>query len=50
MYDHFHFRCPYGVVQAVNELIVAEDWRVVGYALNPHLYCDIAIRRANATR
>ena len=44
MFDHFS-HVPYGVVQAVNELIVAEDWRVIGYALNPHLFCDIAIRR-----
>jgi hypothetical protein len=44
MFDHSS-REPYGVVQAVNEMIVAEDWRVIGYALNPHLFCDIAIRR-----
>lgn len=47
MYDHNgHF--PYGVVQAVNELVVAEDWRVIGLGLNPHMYCDIAIRRASS--
>jgi hypothetical protein len=44
MYDHnAHF--AYGVVQAVNELVVAEDWRVIGLGLNPQMYCDIAIRR-----
>lgn len=45
MYDHnSHF--AYGVVQAVNELVVAEDWRVIGLGLNPQMYCDIAIKRA----
>jgi hypothetical protein len=45
MYDHnAHF--AYGVVQAVNELVVAENWRVVGLGLNPQMYCDIAIKRA----
>jgi predicted O-methyltransferase YrrM len=47
MYDHnAHF--AYGVVQAVNELVVAEDWRVIGIGLNPQMYCDIAIRRGAA--
>lgn len=44
MYDH-KGGVPYGVVQAVNELITADDWRVVGFAFQPHLFCDIAIRR-----
>jgi hypothetical protein len=35
----------YGVVQAVNELIVNEDWRVCGFALHKYLFCDIAIRK-----
>lgn len=35
----------YGVIQAVNELVVAEDWHVVGFALQHHMFCDIAIRK-----
>lgn len=35
----------YGVVPAVHELVVAEDWTVVGFALQHHLFCDIAIRK-----
>jgi hypothetical protein len=43
MYDHnAHF--AYGVVQAVNELVVAEGWRVIGLGLNPQMSCDIAIK------
>jgi Methyltransferase domain len=44
MYDHL-LQAPYGVVRAVNELITAEDWSVIGFALQPHMFCDIAIRR-----
>ena len=36
----------YGVVQAVNELIVASDWKVVGFSLQKQMYCDIALQRA----
>jgi hypothetical protein len=36
----------YGVVPAVNELVAKGGWRVVGFALQPHMFCDIAIRRA----
>jgi SAM-dependent methyltransferase len=36
---------PYGVVPAVNELIVHDDWQVIGFALQPQMFCDIAIRR-----
>jgi hypothetical protein len=35
----------YGVVPAVNDLIVNHGWCVVGYALNHGLYCDIALQR-----
>jgi hypothetical protein len=35
----------YGIVPAVNRLVVEEDWRVLGFALQPHLFCDIAIHR-----
>jgi hypothetical protein len=45
MYDHVN-RGPYGVVQAVNELVVLEDWQVIGFALQSQMFCDVAIRRA----
>jgi methyltransferase family protein len=47
MFDHVG-GVPYGVVQNVNELIVHGDWHVVGFALQWHLFCDIAIRREDA--
>ncbi len=40
-----HLGAPYGVVQAVNRLVVDSDWRVVGLALHPQMYCDVALRR-----
>ena len=44
MMDHLA-RTPYGVVPAVNEMVVNGPWRVVGFALQQHLFCDIALRR-----
>ncbi|MGC1888220.1 MAG: class I SAM-dependent methyltransferase [Stellaceae bacterium] len=35
----------YGVVRAVNELIIYDDWRVCGFSLQSAMYCDIAIRK-----
>lgn len=35
----------YGVMQAVNEFIIDEGWRVVHFALHPLGYHDIAIRK-----
>ena len=45
MYDHIT-HAPYGVVPAVNELIVDQGWHVAGLALQRHMFCDIAVRRA----
>lgn len=42
---NFYRRIQYGVVQAVNELIVNEGWRVIGYALSANMHCDIALQR-----
>jgi hypothetical protein len=36
---------PYGVVAAVNELCLEDDWEFAYLALPPHMYCDVAIRR-----
>ena len=35
----------YGVVRAVNELIINDDWRVCGFSIQSAMYCDIAIRK-----
>jgi hypothetical protein len=35
----------YGIVPVVNNLVVNGGWRVVGYALNEHLFCDIVLCR-----
>jgi len=45
LFDHVSGQ-PYGVIPVVNELVVAEDWRVVGFSLQHHMFCDIAIRKA----
>lgn len=36
---------PYGVVQAVNEIVKEHSFKVVGFALEPNMFCDIALRR-----
>lgn len=37
---------PYGVVPAVNELVTTSDWKIVGFALEPNMFCDIALKRS----
>lgn len=44
MYDHLQGG-EYGVVPAVNELVNETDWRIVGYALQHRMFCDIALQR-----
>ncbi|WP_200374272.1 class I SAM-dependent methyltransferase [Thiocystis violacea] len=36
----------YGVVQAVNELLEAGGWRVLGFALDRRMFCDMALVRS----
>ena len=47
MYDHLQGG-EYGVVPAVNELVAESDWRIVGYALQHRMFCDIALQREAA--
>jgi Methyltransferase domain len=35
----------HGVVPVVNQLIVNEGWRVIGFSLQQHMFCDIALRK-----
>jgi hypothetical protein len=50
MFDHYHVAEPnipvwYGVVQVVNQLVVEENFEVIGFAFAKHMFCDIALRR-----
>lgn len=42
-YSHFD-DCYYGVVPVVNNLVVQDGFEVAGFALQPDMYCDIALR------
>jgi hypothetical protein len=44
-YDPF-LNVEYGVVRAASEMLASGEWRVVGFALEKHLFCDIALKRA----
>lgn len=39
------YNVPYGVVQAVNEIVTKGVWKVVGLSLNSHMFCDVALRQ-----
>jgi len=41
-----YLNAPYGVVEAVNELVVAGSWKVIGFGLEKNMFCDIAVRRS----
>jgi hypothetical protein len=44
LYDPF-IQAEYGVVPVVNEMLDSGQWRVLGLALQRHMFCDIAIKR-----
>lgn len=48
LYDPFA-KVNYGVVQVVNEMVVFRGWKVIGFALENHMFCDIAIQRLPAS-
>jgi hypothetical protein len=35
----------YGVVQAVNELALGDDWELRYFALEPEMYCDVVLQK-----
>jgi hypothetical protein len=44
MYDHCG-GVEYGVVQVVNEMVVYDNWEIIGFSLQRGMFCDIAIKR-----
>ncbi len=49
MYDHIG-GTHYGIVQVVNDLCVHDGWRITHFALEPNMFCDIAVRRSQFTK
>ena len=47
-FDYLH-GLRYGVVKAVNELIINDEWGVCGFALQSAMYCDIAIHKPSGS-
>lgn len=45
MSDYLSECFRYGVVQAVNDLCVNGGWRIAYFALHPHMFCDVALKR-----
>jgi len=39
----------YGVIQATNEFMIAENWEMIYFALQPYMYCDVALRKVGNT-
>lgn len=44
-HDHYQ-RSDYHVIPVANRLIVEGDWRVIGFAFQRDMFCDIAITKA----
>jgi hypothetical protein len=45
LYDPFT-KDEYGVVPAIIEMLNSGEWQVIGFAMQRHMFCDIAIKRA----
>jgi predicted O-methyltransferase YrrM len=50
IFDDYTYWSPvecqrYGVMQAVNELCLDEDWEIIYFAFEPQMYCNVALRR-----
>lgn len=41
---------PYGIVQVVNEMCISGEWKIVAFAFQPNMFCDIALRRRAFSR
>lgn len=39
----------YGVIQATNEFMIAENWEMIYFALQSYMYCDVALRKVGNT-
>ncbi len=44
MYDHIN-RDNYGVVKAANQFCIEYNYELIFFALNNHMFCDIAIKK-----
>lgn len=39
------WNAPYGVIRATNEFCLREGWEIIFFALEPRMFCDVALRR-----
>lgn len=46
-YDHFGMG-PYGIVDNVNSLLGQSDWKIMSFAFQRHMFCDIALTRTSS--
>jgi Methyltransferase domain len=50
MSDAAFSNAPYGVVQASNEFMLAENWEMIYLAFHPYLYCDVVLRKSSSAQ